>query len=83
MVTSPPDTVASPLEVTAVKVPAAGVVAPIVVPSMVPPFMSSVVTAPKSSQVAPAAVGDVEIVGEVRVLFVRVSVPATVATVPS
>ena len=66
------------LAVTVVVVAAAGVVAPIVVPSIVPPLISAVVTEPKSVQVAPAAVGEVPITGEVRVLLVRVCVPTRV-----
>ena len=51
--------------------PAAADVPPITVPSIVPPLMSAVVTVPKSVQVAPAAVGEPVMVGEVNDLFVK------------
>lgn len=54
-----------PVDVRSVNVPAAADDPPIIVPSSVPPFISTVVTVPRSVQVAPAAVGDVVIVGEV------------------
>jgi hypothetical protein len=65
-----------------VKTPVLGVVAPIVVPLMVPPLIAIVVTVPRLAQVAPEAVGVPVMVGEVRDLFVRVSVPVRVARVP-
>ncbi len=58
--------VISPVPVSVVNVAAEGLVPPITVPSIVPPLMSAVVTVPKSVHVAPAAVGEVVMVGEVR-----------------
>ena len=50
-----------------VTVAAAADAPPMTVPSNVPPLISAVVTVPRSVQVAPAAVGDVVIVGEAMV----------------
>ena len=61
-----------------VTVAAAADAPPITVPSSVPPLMSAVVTVPRSVQVAPAAVGDVVIVGEAIVGLV----PKTATPVP-
>jgi len=61
--------------------PAAADVPPIIVPSIVPPLISAVVIVPKSVQVAPAAVGEPVIVGEVRDLLVKVWMAVKVTTV--
>lgn len=53
-----------------------------VIAPIVPPLTSMVVTVPKSVQVAPAAVGEVVMVGEVKDLLDKVSDPARVARVP-
>ena len=66
----------TPLLVRVENVPTPAEEPPIVAPSIVPPFMSTVVTDPKLVQVALAAVGAVSIVGEVKVLFVKVSIVA-------
>jgi hypothetical protein len=62
--------------------PAAAEDPPITVPSIVPPFISIVVTVPKLAQVAPAAVGLVVMIGDTRVLLLKLSAPANVASVP-
>jgi hypothetical protein len=55
------------VEVRVVKAPEPTEAAPIFTPSIVPPLISTVVTVPKSAQVAPAAVGEVMMVGEAMV----------------
>ena len=65
-----------------VKEPAAAEAPPMTAPSIVPPLMSPVVTEPRSVQVAPAAVGEVVMIGETKVLVERLSDPARVAKVP-
>ena len=73
---------AVPTEVRVVNVAAAELAPPIIVPSIVPPFISAVVTVPKSVHVAPAAVGEVVITGLTSVLLDKDSIPAKVASVP-
>ena len=50
-------TVTSVVASTVVKVPAAALAAPMVVPSIEPPLISAVVTLPRSAMVRPANVG--------------------------
>jgi hypothetical protein len=68
------------LPVMVVPVTAATDAPPMIAPSIVPPLMSIVVTAPRFDHVAVAAVGDPVMVGEVRLLPVRVCEPPTVTT---
>ena len=73
---------AVPTEVSVVNVPAAEELPPIIVPSIVPPLISTVVTVPRSVHVAPTAVGEVVIIGLTSVLLDKDSIPARVASVP-
>lgn len=70
------------VDVAFVKTAVLAAAPPMAVPSSVPPLISIVVTVPRLAQVAPEAVGEPPMVGEVRVLLVRVSLPAKVARVP-